>query len=57
MEFQEVVRHRHMVREFTAEPVAQASLDRTLANSVRGPSAGFSQGRRSSCWPASTGSR
>jgi nitroreductase len=45
VEFQEVVRLRHMVREFTAEPVLQASLDRILANSVRGPSAGFSQGQ------------
>jgi nitroreductase len=45
MEFQEVVRRRHMVREFTEEPVAQASLDRILANAVRGPSAGFSQGQ------------
>jgi nitroreductase len=45
MEFAEVVRRRHMVREFTDEPVAQASLDRILANAVRGPSAGFSQGQ------------
>ena len=45
MEFQDVVRRRHMVREFTAEPVQQASLDRILANAVRGPSAGFSQGQ------------
>jgi nitroreductase len=34
-----------MVREFTGEPVPQASLDRILANAVRGPSAGFSQGQ------------
>jgi nitroreductase len=34
-----------MVREFTGEPVSQASLDRILANAVRGPSAGFSQGQ------------
>jgi nitroreductase len=45
MEFQEIVRRRHMVREFTTEPVAHASLDRILANAVRGPSAGFSQGQ------------
>jgi nitroreductase len=45
VEFQEVVRLRHMVREFTAEPVPRASLDRILANAVRGPSAGFSQGQ------------
>jgi nitroreductase len=45
MEFQDVVRRRHMVRQFTKEPVAQESLDRILANAVRGPSAGFSQGQ------------
>ncbi len=45
MEFQEVVRRRHMVREFTSEPVSRASLDRILANAMRGPSAGFSQGQ------------
>jgi len=45
MEFQEVVRRRRMVRTFTDEPVSAASLDRILGNSVRGPSAGFSQGQ------------
>jgi len=45
MELQDVIRHRPMVRRFTAEPVAQSSLDRILANAVRGPSAGFSQGQ------------
>jgi len=45
MEFQEVVRRRRMVRRFTGEPVQQPSLDRILANAVRGPSAGFSQGQ------------
>ena len=45
MEFQEVVRRRHMVRRFTDEPVAPESLERILANAVRGPSAGFSQGQ------------
>ena len=45
MEFQEVVRRRHMVRTFTSEPVPQAALDRILSNAVRGPSAGFSQGQ------------
>jgi nitroreductase len=34
-----------MVRQFTADPVPQRSLDRILANSVRGPSAGFCQGQ------------
>ncbi|HTQ93791.1 MAG TPA: nitroreductase family protein [Streptosporangiaceae bacterium] len=45
MEFSEVVRRRHMVREFTGEPVSPESLDRILANATRGPSAGFSQGQ------------
>ena len=45
MEFQEVVRRRHMVRRFSDEPVPQESLDRILDNAVRGPSAGFSQGQ------------
>ena len=45
MEFSEVVRHRHMVRTFTDEPVSAGCLDRILRNAVRGPSAGFSQGQ------------
>jgi nitroreductase len=45
VEFQEVVRHRHMVRQFTGEPVSAQSLERILDNAVRGPSAGFSQGQ------------
>jgi nitroreductase len=45
MEFTEVVRRRHMVRQFTDEPVSPESLDRILRNAVRGPSAGFSQGQ------------
>jgi nitroreductase len=45
MEFQDVVRRRHMVRTFTSDPVPQAALDRILDNAVRGPSAGFSQGQ------------
>jgi nitroreductase len=45
VEFQEVVRLRHMVRDFSEDPVPQTSLDRILANAVRGPSAGFSQGQ------------
>src|ERR1700734_989887 len=45
MEFSDVVRRRHMVRQFTDEPVAPESLDRILHNAVRGPSAGFSQGQ------------
>ena len=45
MDFQEVVRRRHMVRTFTSAPVPRASLARILANALRGPSAGFSQGQ------------
>ncbi len=45
MDFQDVVRHRRMVRSFTAAPVPQASVERILRNAVRGPSAGFCQGQ------------
>jgi nitroreductase len=45
VEFQDVVRLRHMVRDFTGEDVSAQSLDRILGNAVRGPSAGFSQGQ------------
>jgi nitroreductase len=34
-----------MVRRFASEPVRQQSIDRILANAVRGPSAGFCQGQ------------
>jgi nitroreductase len=44
MEFQDVVRHRRMVRRFTDEPVAPETVDRLLRNAVRAPSAGFTQG-------------
>ncbi len=40
-----MVRRRHMVRQFSGEPVSAESLDRILGNAVRGPSAGFSQGQ------------
>jgi nitroreductase len=45
MDFQDVVRHRHMVRTFTSDPVPRAAVDRIVGNAVRGPSAGFSQGQ------------
>jgi nitroreductase len=45
VEFEDVLAKRRMVRRFTDEPVSQQSLDRILQNSVRGPSAGFSQGQ------------
>jgi nitroreductase len=44
MEFQQVVQRRRMVRSFTDEPVAPDVVDRLLANAMRAPSAGFSQG-------------
>lgn len=43
-DFQDVVRRRRMVRNFTAEPVADEVVDRLVANALRGPSAGFTQG-------------
>jgi nitroreductase len=44
MEFQEVVRRRRMVRSFEPRPLPAGALERILANGLRGPSAGFSQG-------------
>jgi nitroreductase len=44
MEFQDTVRKRRMVRNFEDRPVAPGLVDRILANALRGPSAGFSQG-------------
>ena len=44
MEFADVVRRRKMVRNYTDDPVDPAVVDRALANAVRAPSAGFSQG-------------
>ncbi len=44
MEFQDVVRRRRMVRSYSDAPVDPTVVDRMLANAVRAPSAGFSQG-------------
>ena len=45
MEFQEVVRRRRMVRNYDPDrPVPAEVRDRLLANALRAPSAGFSQG-------------
>lgn len=44
MDFQEVVRRRRMVRNFSPDPVEPEVIERVLANAVRAPSAGFSQG-------------
>jgi nitroreductase len=44
MEFEDVVRRRRMIREYADRPLDPAFVDRALANAVRAPSAGFSQG-------------
>jgi nitroreductase len=44
MEFQDVVRRRRMIRTYADRAVDGAVVDRMLANAVRAPSAGFSQG-------------
>jgi nitroreductase len=45
MEFSQVVRNRRMVRRYDPErPVPVEVVERALANAVRAPSAGFSQG-------------
>jgi nitroreductase len=44
VEFQDVIRRRRMVRNFTDRPIPPPVLDRVLDNARRAPSAGFSQG-------------
>jgi nitroreductase len=44
MEFTEVVRRRHMTRNFDGRPVDRAVIERILAAGLRAPSAGFTQG-------------
>jgi nitroreductase len=45
MEFQDVVRRRRMVRRYDLDrPVPPEIVDRIVANGLRAPSAGFSQG-------------
>jgi len=44
MEFSEVVRRRRMVRHYVDRPLAPDVVERILANALRAPSAGFSQG-------------
>ena len=44
MEFQDVVRHRKMVRNYTTDSVDPAIVELALRNAVRAPNAGFSQG-------------
>ncbi len=44
MEFQDVIRRRRMVRNFSDRPVPREVVDRILDHARRAPSAGFSQG-------------
>src|SRR5688572_21924654 len=44
MDFQEVMRKRRMVRNFTDEPVADEVIERIVEAGQHAPSAGFSQG-------------
>ena len=44
MDLQEVVRRRRMVRNFEDRPIPADVVERLIANALRGPSAGFSQG-------------
>ena len=44
MDFQDVVRRRRMVRNFDSRPLEREVVDRILANGLRAPSAGFTQG-------------
>jgi nitroreductase len=44
MEFTEVVRRRRMIRHYSDEPISSDVTERILANALRAPSAGFSQG-------------
>jgi nitroreductase len=44
VEFSEVVRRRRMVRHYTDQPLDPDVVERILANALRAPSAGFSQG-------------
>ncbi len=45
MDFYELVNKRRMVRNFTADPVDPAALERILEAARHGPSAGFTQGQ------------
>ena len=45
MEFEEVLRRRRMVRNYTSEPVSEESVRRILDAARRAPSAGFTQGQ------------
>jgi nitroreductase len=44
MEFQDVVRHRRMMRTYSPQPIPADTVDRIVKNALRAPSGGFSQG-------------
>jgi len=44
MEFDEVIRKRRMVRNYTPDPVPPEAVDRIVDAGLRAPSAGYSQG-------------
>jgi nitroreductase len=44
MDYEQVIRRRRMVRDYTDEPLAPSCVERVLASALRAPSAGFSQG-------------
>lgn len=46
MDFQDVVRKRRMVRNYTSEPVTPEAVSRIIDAARRGPSAGYSQGQK-----------
>jgi nitroreductase len=45
MDFQDLIRKRRMVRNFTDDPVDPTAVDRLIEAARRSPSAGFSQGQ------------
>jgi len=44
MDFEDVVRRRRMVREFSDRPLDREDVGRIIRNAQRGPSSGFTQG-------------
>ena len=45
MDFQDVIRKRRMVRNYTGDPIDEGVVDRLIDAARRAPSAGFSQGQ------------